>query len=75
LSCWPPARKAAQQHPGRATRTEDRVRPDRSEKRANIRLQLAVGYYSAGKLEIALDEVKQAIAADPDMPTPMACAR
>jgi type IV pilus assembly protein PilF len=37
-----------------------------SEKRANIRLQLAIGYYSEGKLEIALDEVKQAIAANPD---------
>jgi type IV pilus assembly protein PilF len=37
-----------------------------SEKRAQIRLQLAVGYYQDGKYEIALDEVKQAIAAAPD---------
>jgi type IV pilus assembly protein PilF len=37
-----------------------------SEKRATIRLQLAVGYYQDGKYEIALDEVKQAIAASPD---------
>ena len=37
-----------------------------SEKRAQIRLQLAVGYYQERKYEIALDEVKQAIAADPD---------
>jgi type IV pilus assembly protein PilF len=36
------------------------------EKRASIRLQLAVGYYQDGKYEIALDEIKQAIAADPD---------
>jgi len=36
-----------------------------TEKRAQIRLQLAVGYYQEGKYEIALDEVKQAIAADP----------
>jgi type IV pilus assembly protein PilF len=36
-----------------------------TEKRANIRLQLAVGYYQEGKFEIALDEIKQAIAADP----------
>jgi type IV pilus assembly protein PilF len=36
-----------------------------SEKRAAIRLQLAVGYYQDGKYEIALDEVKQAIAIDP----------
>lgn len=35
------------------------------EKRAAIRLQLAVGYYQDGKLDIALDEVKQAIAANP----------
>ena len=50
-----------------AGRTQDGVRPDaRSEKRAQIRLQLAVGYYQDGKYEIALDEVKQAIAADPD---------
>lgn len=36
------------------------------EKRAGIRLQLAVGYYQDGKYEIALDEVKQAIAINPD---------
>jgi type IV pilus assembly protein PilF len=35
------------------------------EKRAQIRLQLAVGYYQAGQYPTALDEVKQAIAADP----------
>jgi len=37
-----------------------------AEKRASIRVQLAVGYYQNGKYEIALDEVKQALAADPD---------
>jgi type IV pilus assembly protein PilF len=36
-----------------------------TEKRANIRLQLAVGYYQQGKYDIALDEIKQAINADP----------
>jgi type IV pilus assembly protein PilF len=36
------------------------------EKRAQIRLQLAVGYYQDRKYAIALDEVKQAIAAAPD---------
>jgi type IV pilus assembly protein PilF len=36
-----------------------------NEKRAAIRLQLAVGYYQDGKYEIALDEVKQAIATNP----------
>jgi len=38
-----------------------------SDKRASIRLQLAVGYFQEGKMEVALDEVKQAIAANPDL--------
>jgi type IV pilus assembly protein PilF len=37
-----------------------------AEKRAQIRLQLAVGYYQEGKYDVALDEVKQAIAANPE---------
>jgi type IV pilus assembly protein PilF len=37
-----------------------------AEKRASIRIQLAVGYYQDGKYDIALDEVKQAIAVEPD---------
>lgn len=36
------------------------------EKRASIRLQLAVGYFQDGKLAVALDEVKQAIAINPE---------
>ncbi|WP_229429062.1 type IV pilus biogenesis/stability protein PilW [Massilia sp. ST3] len=36
------------------------------EKRAQIRVQLAVGYYQEGKYDIALDEVKQAIAVYPE---------
>ncbi|MES2129485.1 MAG: type IV pilus biogenesis/stability protein PilW [Pseudomonadota bacterium] len=35
------------------------------QKRASIRLQLAIGYYEDGKYEVALDEVKLALAADP----------
>ena len=35
------------------------------EKRAAIRLQLAIGYFQDRKYEVALDEIKQAIAADP----------
>jgi type IV pilus assembly protein PilF len=38
-----------------------------AQKRAQIRLELAVGYYQDGKYEIALDEVKQALVADPQM--------
>ncbi|WP_449406180.1 type IV pilus biogenesis/stability protein PilW [Massilia phosphatilytica] len=37
-----------------------------AEKRAQIRLQLAVGYYQERKYDVALDEVKRAIAANPD---------
>jgi len=36
------------------------------EKRAAIRMQLAIGYYQDGKYDIALDEIKQAIASNPD---------
>ena len=34
-------------------------------RRARIRLELAVGYFSEGKTDIALDELKQAISNDP----------
>ncbi len=34
--------------------------------RARIRLELAVGYFEQGKTTIALDELKQALAADPN---------
>ena len=34
-------------------------------KRAKIRLELAAGYYSNGQTRVALDEIKQSIAADP----------
>jgi type IV pilus assembly protein PilF len=37
-------------------------------RRARIRLELAVGYFEQGKTEIALDELKQVIAADPSYP-------
>ncbi|MDC8760759.1 type IV pilus biogenesis/stability protein PilW [Janthinobacterium fluminis] len=38
-----------------------------AQKRAAIRLQLAVGYYEQGQLEVALDEIKQALQAEPDL--------
>jgi type IV pilus assembly protein PilF len=50
--------------------TRDRVTAsDQTEasKRANVRLQLASAYFSDGQLTTALDEVKQAILADPKM--------
>lgn len=37
-------------------------------RRARIRLQLAGGYFEEGKTEVALDELKQVIAADPSFP-------
>jgi type IV pilus assembly protein PilF len=37
-----------------------------TQKRASIRLQLAIGYYQRNELSVALDEIKQALAADPD---------
>lgn len=37
-----------------------------SQKRARIRLQLAIGYYEQRQMQVALDEIKQALLADPD---------
>jgi type IV pilus assembly protein PilF len=37
-----------------------------SRKRARIRLELASGYFEQGKATVALDEVKQSLAADPN---------
>jgi type IV pilus assembly protein PilF len=52
---------------GRATQ-ELKTASDQTpaEKRAEIRLELAIGYYQDRKYEIALDEVKQAIAVNPE---------
>jgi type IV pilus assembly protein PilF len=38
-----------------------------AQRRASIRLQLAVGYFGQGQLEVALDEIKQAVAANPEL--------
>lgn len=38
-----------------------------SRKRARVRLELALGYFSNGQTEVALDNVKQAIAIDPNL--------
>ncbi|MBI5277872.1 MAG: type IV pilus biogenesis/stability protein PilW [Burkholderiales bacterium] len=37
-------------------------------RRARIRLELAAGYFEQGKTDVALDELKQAIVADPTFP-------
>ena len=41
--------------------------PD-NRRRARIRLELAIGYFEQGQTNIALDELKQSIAADPTYP-------
>jgi len=41
--------------------------PD-SRRRARIRMELAVGYFEQGQTKVALDELKQVIAADPTFP-------
>lgn len=38
-----------------------------NERRAQIRMQLAVGYFQQGSYAVALDEIKQAIAAHPEL--------
>ena len=41
--------------------------PD-ARKRARIRMELAVGYFEQGQTNVALDELKQVIASDPNFP-------
>jgi type IV pilus assembly protein PilF len=55
-----PAPASAQQGeaPAGADQTDNR-------RRAQIRLQLAVGYYEQGQMAVALDEIRQALVADP----------
>ncbi|HTN67256.1 MAG TPA: type IV pilus biogenesis/stability protein PilW [Burkholderiaceae bacterium] len=52
---------------GAGSQAELRTSSDQTEaqKRAHIRMQLAVGYYGQHQLEVALDEIKQALNADP----------
>ena len=38
-----------------------------NDKRAGIRMQLAIGYFQEGNYTVALDEIKQAIAIDPEL--------
>ncbi|HAT30526.1 MAG TPA: type IV pilus biogenesis/stability protein PilW [Janthinobacterium sp.] len=54
--------------PGRSGQSELTTSSDQTsaQKRAGIRMQLAVGYYEQGQQEVALDEIKLALQADPD---------
>lgn len=53
--------------PGAAAPGEAPVLSDQTDgqRRARIRLQLAVGYYEQRQMGVALDEIRQALAADP----------
>lgn len=42
-------------------------------RRAQIRLELAANYFQAGRLDVAMDEVGQALAAKPITPIHTAC--
>ncbi|WP_019141248.1 type IV pilus biogenesis/stability protein PilW [Noviherbaspirillum massiliense] len=55
-------------YPSAGSQGELKTSSDQTEnqKLARIRLRLAVGYYEQHQLEIALDEVKKALQADPD---------
>ncbi len=54
----------------RAEQSELPTSSDRTtaQKRALIRLQLAIGYFEQRQFDVALDEVKQALLADPESP-------
>ena len=56
---------AAGQGANRADLVTESDEPE-GRKRARIRLELAVGYFEQGQTTIALDELKQSIAADPN---------
>ena len=70
--CWP-CRRCSPAAPARGVAAPAGAGRDRitasdetdARKRARIRLELAVGYFEQGQTTIALDEVKQAILADP----------
>lgn len=51
------------------SKEELRTSSDQSEdqKRARIRLQLAIGYYEQRQMNVALDEIKRALQADPNL--------
>jgi type IV pilus assembly protein PilF len=51
------------------SKEELRTSSDQSEdqKRARIRLQLAIGYYEQRQINVALDEIKRALQADPNL--------
>jgi type IV pilus assembly protein PilF len=62
---------AAQQEQSAVPAARERVTASdetATQRRARVRMDLATGYYSRGQLDTALDEVKLALAAQPDLP-------
>lgn len=55
--------------PGQSGKAELATASDQTaaQKRADIRMQLAIGYYQQGQYAVALDEIKKALAADPEL--------
>ena len=51
---------------GRSAELQTSSDQSANQKRAAIRLELATGYYEQDQLEVALDEIKKAVQADPD---------
>ena len=64
-ACANSAGTLAGQGASKADLVTDSDEPD-GRRRARIRLELAVGYFEEGQTTIALDELKQALAADPN---------
>ncbi|CAN7193758.1 type IV pilus biogenesis/stability protein PilW [Pseudoduganella sp. LjRoot289] len=60
---------AASGTPGQSGKAELATASDQTaaQKRAEIRMQLAIGYYQQGQYAVALDEIKKALAAEPDL--------
>ena len=64
-ACANGAGSSAQGGTPKADLVTDSDEPD-GRRRARIRLELAVGYFEEGQTTVALDELKQALAADPN---------
>lgn len=59
-SCGAPGDRVGADLPTTSDQTDN-------QRRARIRLQLAVGYYGQRQMAVALDEIKQALTADPNL--------
>ena len=67
LSACAGGRSAGADLPGATQELKTASDQTSTDRRAQIRLQLAIGYYTEKNYEVALDEVKKALAADPEL--------